>query len=259
MKPYKINHPRNLTIPIVDSVPHAGEYIPPEIAKLIIAEHLRFPYHTDWHVDKLFDFLPDLGVPFIQATNSRYVVDLNRPVVEPLFGTFQDSPVFAQTSDGEPLYSAAPDEASIDARIPKYYLPYHNKLTELINKTRAKFGRVILLDLHSLQSHYLSEDVCLGNFNGTTCSTEVFDLAMRCFLDQGLSVANNDKFIGGYITAHYAQMHSVETLQIELRRDFYLDQKELLAHQRPSSNGLRFQQAQAKLHTIFLNLVRDIG
>jgi len=81
---------------------------------------------------------------------------------------------------------------------------------------------------------------------------------LTSFIEQGLSVANNDKFIGGYITAHYAQLDSVETLQIELRRDFYLDNKELHAYQRPSPNGSRFQQAQEKLYTIFSNLVKEI-
>ena len=235
MTPYKIFQPQKPSVPFIASIPHAGEYIPPEIATLMKEEHLRFPYHTDCHVDKLFNFLPELGIPIIQATNSRYVVDLNRPLVEPLFGTFQDSPIFALTSDDEPLYDTTPDKASIEARIPKYYTPYHAKLFELIDRTRERFGRTILLDLHSFQSHYLSDDVCLGNINGKTSSSEIFNQVMQCFLGQDFSVANNNKFIGGYITAHYAQMKSVDAIQIELRRAFYLDQKELKARQRPSS------------------------
>jgi len=41
MKPYKIIHAKKSAIPLVACIPHAGEYIPPEIATLIIEEHLR--------------------------------------------------------------------------------------------------------------------------------------------------------------------------------------------------------------------------
>jgi len=37
----------------------------------------------------------------------------------------------------------------------------------------------------------------------------------------------NQLFIGGYITQHYSSLEGVETIQVELRRGVYLDQKEL--------------------------------
>jgi N-formylglutamate amidohydrolase len=259
MTSFKVTRPPKNTLPIIASIPHAGEIIPSDISSLMNEEHLQFPYHTDWHVDKLFNFLPELGILTIQATHSRYVVDLNRPPEKPWFGTFQDSPIFAFTSDGKPIYHTKPEKASIESRIPQYYTPYHIKLTEMIEKTRLKFGKAFLLDLHSFQSHYLSDDVCLGNINGTTSSSEFFNQVMQCFLNQDFSVANNDKFIGGYITAHYAQMKAVDTIQIELRRAFYLDQKELKTRQRPSARGERFKQAREKLYAVFSNLVSGLS
>jgi N-formylglutamate amidohydrolase len=224
----------------------------------MLEEHLLYPYHTDWYLDKLYDFLPGLGVPIITTNYSRYVVDLNRPMEEPIFGTFQDSPVFSHTSEGYPLYRSELNLESIQSRIREYYLPFHAALSELIDSTLGRFGKVILLDLHSFRSHYLPEDVCIGNINGTTCSKELLTLAASYFRQQGLSVAENGKFIGGYITHHYSQLENIQTMQIELSRSFYLSDEEKQSNQRPNPDGDRFTQAQDTLRVIFSRLVEGI-
>ena len=58
MNPYKIIFPDKTISPLVASIPHAGETIPPDIATLMREEHLQNPNHTDWYLDELFDFLP---------------------------------------------------------------------------------------------------------------------------------------------------------------------------------------------------------
>ncbi len=257
-KLYQISLPPAQTVPIVASIPHAGEFIPAEIANQMHPEHIDFPYHTDWHVDKLFKFLPGLGLPVISADISRYVVDLNRAAKEPLFGTFQDSPIFLQTSDGLALYHTRPDADSVKSRIPTYYEPYHQQLKSLLEQTRNKFGTAYLLDLHSFRSHYLPQDVCLGNLNGTTCSLEFISGIQTKLEAAGLSVIANEKFIGGHITAHYAQMEKVETLQIEFRRAFYLNGFELKNQQKPTSDSTQFLVAQEKLQNIFDRVSRGI-
>jgi len=255
MNPFQVHVPNKISVPILASIPHAGEFIPQEIAELMYEKHLQFPFHTDWYVDKLFNFLPEFGIPVITTTFSRYVVDLNRRVNKHIFGTFQDAPVFAQTSEGDPLYHTFPSDEDITNRIPKYYTPYHSKLTELLESVRRQFGRAHLLDLHSFRSHYLQEDVCLGNLNGSTCTPDFFDLVSTAFSAKGLAVAKNDKFIGGHITRHYAQMENVETLQIEIRRSFYLDQGQLHRMQRPPSGSALFTTAQSTLKSIFKEII----
>jgi len=255
MNPYQVHRPPKISVPIVASIPHAGEFIPPEIAALMIAKHLDFPFHTDWHVDKLFDFLTELGIPVLVARVSRYVVDLNRRVNGHLFGSFQEAPIFAQTSDGQPLYRTPPSESSLANRIPRYYAPYHQELTKRIEEVRDQFGHAIVLDLHSFRSHYLEQDVCLGNLNGVTCSSKFFDLVRSAFSANGLEVADNDQFVGGHITRHYAQMENVETLQIEMRRAYYLDQTDLDRKQKPACDSAIFTTAKSTLKSIFKEIL----
>jgi N-formylglutamate amidohydrolase len=43
--------------PLIVDVPHAGTFVPPELAARLSAEALAVP-DTDWHVDKLYAFAP---------------------------------------------------------------------------------------------------------------------------------------------------------------------------------------------------------
>ena len=59
------------------SMPHVGLNVPADIGALLTEQAQAVP-DTDWYVDKLYYFLPDLGVSTLRANYSRYVVDLNR-------------------------------------------------------------------------------------------------------------------------------------------------------------------------------------
>jgi N-formylglutamate amidohydrolase len=64
--------------PLLVSMPHVGLHIPDDIAAGMTDLALMVS-DTDWHIDRLYDFLDDLGASVVAATHSRYVVDLNRP------------------------------------------------------------------------------------------------------------------------------------------------------------------------------------
>ena len=64
--------------PLLVSMPHDGTHIPAELAADMTEAGLSVP-DTDWHVSRLYDFLGDLDASVIQATHSRFVIDLNRP------------------------------------------------------------------------------------------------------------------------------------------------------------------------------------
>jgi len=125
---FQIIESNGAPVPVIASIPHSGTIIPAEISERLFPRHLDFPKHTDWYVDQLYNFLTELGVTIIQADYSRYVVDLNRRPVEPLYGPFQTSPVISATSDGDLLYHRPPDGGEILRRIQNYFIPYHNAL-----------------------------------------------------------------------------------------------------------------------------------
>jgi N-formylglutamate deformylase len=69
-------------------------------------------------------------------------------------------------------------------------------------------------------------DIVLGTGFGHACRPAFLELTERTFVDAGFSVAVNTPFAGGYTTHHYGAPDAhVECIQIEIRRDLYMDEK----------------------------------
>lgn len=184
--------------PIIASIPHSGLSITSQMALQLKEEHRHYLPNQDWHLDKLYDFLPDLGVTVLQAIYSRYVVDLNRPLKEPFFGNFWRSPIPAKTAFDVPLYHILPSPQEIEQRIELYYRPYHQQLQQLLDRAIEEFGKVYLLDLHSFLG-LITDEVCLGNVNGKSCSEFFIATVQHAFGTRDLKIVRNKVFTGGDI------------------------------------------------------------
>ena len=126
--------------PLLVSMPHVGTYIPPELAARMTDAALVLA-DTDWHVDRLYDFLDGLGASVLCPTHSRYVVDLNRPPDGANLYPGQDTTALVplDTFAREPLYrpGEAPDEREIAGRVTQYWRPYHDALQRELERIRA--------------------------------------------------------------------------------------------------------------------------
>jgi N-formylglutamate deformylase len=247
---FTLRLPQAIALPIVANLPHSGLQIPDEMAAQFTPEHLRSLPNSDWHLQALYSFLPSLGIPVLQANYSRYVVDLNRALRPPFLGSFWSSVVPEATAFKQPIYSRLPSEAEVAARIDEFYTPYHQQLADLLNEAIAQFGQVYLLDLHSFMG-LITDDVCLGNADGQTCSSEFIDHVASSFAQQGYRVVKNKVFTGGFITRHYGQQPQVNALQIELHYPTYLPEDQLETGVIPQWQGPKFEQAQARLESLF--------
>ncbi len=242
--------PPGQVLPIVANLPHSGLQLPPDIARQFIPEQLRRLPNSDWHLQQLYSFLPSLGITVLQANYSRYVVDLNRALKPPLFGSFWSAVVPEQTAFKQPIYAQKPTPAEVRSRIDQFYQPYHHQLTALLNEKVAQFGKVYLLDLHSFMG-LITDDVCLGNANGKSCAAGLIDQTADSFAQQTYQVVKNKVFTGGFITRHYGQQPSVEALQIEIRYPTYLPDDQLEVDTIPQWQGPKFEQAQTQLKKVF--------
>jgi N-formylglutamate deformylase len=74
----------------------------------------------------------------------------------------------------------------------------------------------------------LHADVVLGDRHGQSCSALLMREVEQLFRRAGLRVALNTPFAGGYITERHGQprLHQ-HALQIEIRRDLYLNEANL--------------------------------
>ncbi|MGB3293748.1 MAG: N-formylglutamate amidohydrolase [Phormidesmis sp.] len=243
-------------LPVVANLPHSGLELPPNVASQFTDEHLRSLPNSDWHLQPLYSFLPSLGITVMQANYSRYVVDLNRALKPPFFGSFWSAVIPEQTAFKQPVYVQQPSQAEVIARIDKFYTPYHQRLSTLIDEMIAQFGKVVLLDLHSFMG-LITDDVCLGNANGKTCAPELIERTAACFVRQGYQVVTNKVFTGGFITRQYGQQPQVEALQIEIRYPLYLPDDQLAIQEIPQWQGPKFDLAQTKLKEVFRQIFTE--
>lgn len=213
--------------PVLMSIPHVGTAIPAPIEARMTAEGVARG-DTDWHLDRLYDFAAELGIPVLQAVWSRYVVDLNRPPDDtPLYpGQVSTGLVPRLDFDGAPLYrdGAEPDDAEVEERLHTYWLPYHQRLERELANISKRHGRAILFDCHSIVSQVPRlfdgklPDFNLGTAGGNACNADLCAwLADALREDDRYSLAVDGRFKGGFITRNYgAPEERIDAFQLEL-------------------------------------------
>jgi N-formylglutamate deformylase len=261
-KPYEIREPSAPDIPLLVSIPHTGTYVPEVIAAEFISDHIRSLPMTDWHLHHLYDFLPELGATTLYATYSRFVADLNRPPdSKPLYsGRFETGFVALQTFWGEAIYGIPPSQEEIERRRALVHAPYHAKLMELIDAKIKLYGRVVLIDAHSVASRAnllhgeLKGQIYLGDRDGHSCAPWLVDSVQHGFQNAGFHVTRNDPYKGGYITEHYGRIQQVEAVQIEMCERVYMDESDpagALKHP-------KFRHAKSRLREVMQSVCAEI-
>ena len=221
--------------PLLVSLPHDGTHIPEALAARMTPAARAAP-DTDWFVSRLYAFARELGASILHPHHSRYVVDLNRPPDDISLYPGQNTTGLCPTVrfTGEPVYlpGKEPDATEISARVERYWRPYHDALAGELARLRARFGRALLWDGHSIRGElpFLFEgrlpDLNLGTANGTSCSATLqARLAATLGGQRDYSHVINGRFKGGYITRHYGDpTRGIEAIQLELAQSTYMDE-----------------------------------
>jgi N-formylglutamate deformylase len=241
---------RRGTSPLLVSVPHAGTFLPEEIRARLTEAAIALP-DTDWHVDRLYDFLDDLGASVLVATHSRYVIDLNRPPDNANLYPGQDTtglvPIDTVARSIVYLPGETPGEREVAARREQYWRPYHEHLAKELARIRAEHGYALLWDAHSIPSEvprFFSgrlPDLNVGTNGGVSCAPAleavVFAAAQRA---AGYSSVLNGRFKGGYITRHYGRpAERVHAIQLELSQRTYMNEPPPFAFRDDLAAGIR--------------------
>jgi len=224
------------TAPLLISLPHDGSHIPEAMAARMRPAAQR-SVDTDWHVARLYESLAKgLGASVLRPAASRYVVDLNRPADgQALYpGRRETGLVSTIGFDGEPLYldGAEPTAEEIQRRVNDFWRPYHDALSQELDRLRAEHGRVVLWEGHSIRSRVpmLFEgqlpDINVGTADGASCSPGLQQKLQGALEGQSrYSFVINGRFKGGYITRHYGRPNEgVQAVQLELAQLNYMDE-----------------------------------
>jgi N-formylglutamate deformylase len=238
------------TAPLLISMPHAGTLLPADIADRLTDGALPLP-DTDWHLQRLYDFVDALGASVIVATHSRYAIDLNRPPDGASLYPGQDTTALCpvDTFDRQPLYREGqqPDAAEIQLRIECYWRPYHAALQSELGRLRERHPRVVLWDAHSIRSavpRFFAgrlPDLNFGSADGTACDP---GLARRLLqiaqTHPRYSAILDGRFKGGYITRHYGRpAEGVHAIQLELAQRAYMREDYPYAFDERQADALR--------------------
>jgi N-formylglutamate deformylase len=221
--------------PLIVSMPHVGTHIPATLSDTMtpIARHVP---DTDWHVERLYDMAAEMGATTIEATHSRFVIDLNRdPDNKPLYPGADNTELCpTSTFDLEPIYlpGQEPDQAEIARRIETYWQPYHQTISEEISRLRGLHKQVVLWDGHSIRSvvpRFFNDtlpDFNLGTGDGIAADAALAQRVVETAqASNAYSTAFNGRFKGGYITRTYGDpKNGVHAIQLELSQATYMEE-----------------------------------
>ena len=262
--------------PVVVSVPHAGTAITGFEGSLAASLDVRGD--ADLFVDELYrvgepagaDGDEDFDGPYVAALLSRFACDMNRHPDDVSRGAVPEHPqprnadgrgfVWAVTTTGTPALARPLTLPEWQARA-AVHAAYHAQIAGALARARARFGFAVLIDGHSMPSVGRSghkdpgrprAEVVPGDREGTSCAPSLSRLVKDHFIAAGYSVAFNDPYKGGFITAHHGRPdEGIHAIQIEVRRDLYMN--EATFTRKESSQGF------ARLQGAFGELLRAAG
>lgn len=263
--PFFIVEPNVAKVPFVLSIPHRGTAFPDELKDRYVPALVDALDDTDWHLERLYDFAPDLGITTVYARYSRWVIDLNRePDSTPLYtdGRLITGLCPRTTFLGENIYRQRdfePTAAETEKRLGEFYYPYHREIDRLIAELKKEFGEVLFWDAHSIRRRVETiraepfPDLILGDDEGRTAARRFIQTALDALRTGTWRVAHNDPFRGGYLTrSKGAPEAGVHALQLEMAKDLYMSNDET------EYDPERAARVKALLKRAFENLIAEL-
>jgi N-formylglutamate amidohydrolase len=248
-RPVLIDRPDRITTHVVFASPHSGRVYPPDMTSRARLDPLVLRSSEDAYVDLLLAGAPALGAPLVTTEVPRAYVDFNRAETELDPALIAGVPrglanprvaaglgVIARVvAGGEPIYRGSLTLAEAEDRIARFWRPYHRALGELVEAQRARFGEVLLVDVHSMPRAALSglprttaggrPDVVLGDRHGAACRPGLLEAVEAVIRAEGLRVARNSPFAGAYVASRYGRPgQGMHVVQLEIDRSLYLDE-----------------------------------
>ena len=246
-----VRPPEAAAVPLIVAVPHAGTLLPAEFAAGLSVGHDVLRALEDPFVDRLAAGAPAQGAWSLETGWARAVADVNRAADEldpshfapPLVGRWQPSAkaraglgVVPTHVLGRPLYRARPSRIEVERRLALAHRPYHDALHSLLERLCVRFGRAVVLDLHSMpETAQLGSDgvdVALGDRYGRAADERWVRLVQEVLTDAGLRVGRNRPYAGGYVTETYGRpQRGVHVVQLEFRRRLYMNEATFTPHE----------------------------
>ena len=244
--------------PVLLSSPHSGRLYPDRLLRSIELGPEELRPLDDGPVDILLEPALEHAAGLIAPLLPRAWIDLNRAPdeIDPaeVEGPF---PVAGRRSvkvkaglglvptrvGGVAIYRRKLLAADLHDRLDRAYWPFHLALGRELETLRRRHNVAVLLDCHSMPRASVAHqgrpiDIVVGDRHGSTAAPAITACVVRELRARGYSVATNRPFAGGHITEAYgAPGEGVHALQLEVRRDLFLDETSYRLHRGTATLG----------------------
>ena len=208
-----------MKLPLLISVPHAGQIIPQEVKDYCALSPEQILADSDEGASEIYDMKSEVA-GFVTTDIARAIVDMNRAENN----RSRDGIIKTHTSYDVQVYHQPIVEDLIETLLDRYYRPYHKQLSEV--SANVKFG----FDCHTMaavgppsakDSGCERPNICLSNAY-STCPQDWFEKITHCFEESFNSeVSINHPFKGGYIVRSHSS--EIPWVQVELSRAPFLE------------------------------------
>ena len=241
--------PEGVSLPVVFDSPHSGLHLPEDFRPAQPVMMIRLA--ADSYVDELFAGAPAHGAMLIAAEFSRVYIDPNRdetdvdlkliegdwtgPHMASSKQRYGKALIWRSLGLDMPMYDRPLSAAEVRHRIEHYWRPYHDAVEGALDAAHASSGAVWHVNCHSMASYAGSShpdagkrrpDVTVSDRDGTSAGVEFVECVVGALRAMGYEVRINDPYKGMALIERYSDpARKRHSLQIELRRGLYLDER----------------------------------
>ncbi len=238
----------NVNFPILITNPHSGRDYS-YFTKKNKHNLLNLRKMEDSYIDLLLSGLEDNELRILASNTPRTLIDLNRHHNEIDKELFFNCPLenikrtknvdsgyglfFSRMNNQDSIYDTKLDWNELSKRISDEYIVFHQEIRNIYQQGLRNFNEFYLLDFHSMPSYmegynFSIPEICIGDNIGKSSSIEFKNFLINKFKSEGFIVGENKPFSGGFITKNYGSPNNkVNALQIEIRKDTYLNENNL--------------------------------
>lgn len=247
-KPHPVLETTSGASPLMLSFPHSGDIYPDDFGYSSDLSYADIDHPSDKYMDEIFAEGFKMGLSTIKANFPRAYVDVNRHqhdidrdmLDDPdnWYGRFLPGSVqagatlFWSKAYSKAIYDRKLSLQEAKDRIARYFIPYHQTMTQMVQDMHDKHDEVYIVDCHSM-TRYDSKlrggaerpQIDIGDRSGGSCAPDLTQEMARLFRERGYDVGINKRFVGGEITLRYGWPEiGQHILQVELRRDLYMNE-----------------------------------
>jgi N-formylglutamate amidohydrolase len=247
--------------PVLLSSPHSGRVYPDRLLRAIRVGREALRPLDDGPVDVVLEPAIERSAGLLVPLLPRAWIDLNRAPDEidpaevdgPFTSTRRHSPkvraglgLVPTRVGGQLIYPARLAAEDLRARLATAYWPFHRALAAELKALRDRHGVAVLLDCHSMPRASVAHqpgpvDIVIGDRHGRAAAPGITGAAVRTLRERGLIVATNRPFAGGHITETFGRpADGIHVLQLEVRRDLFLDETDYRLHRGTAALGAAF-------------------